>query len=294
MKPTGILSLDIDGTLPNPLNSHALEIVKYARMRGILPIIVTSRPIPLCTQCNQFPLPKLPIFTNPFLVFGAQFKRMILNMFVKSGIQKDRIVHIDDSKRNCRVLEKAGFRTIRVSPKYINASIVDQYKKIIEEQQPARNFTYSFDSVSRKNRELTNQYIQDKRGWAGHNYSFEETETNPAIKIFFKRSSYINEKFKGSPHVKNMSVTSYGQNPIEIYFNLDNWENPPKNFTGDRETYRRYLIQHEFGHAIGFGHAERPEINSGKRCPVMLQQTKHTMPYCTPNFTVLPEDLSSS
>ena len=85
----------------------------------------------------------------------------------------------------------------------------------------------------------------------------------------------------------NLSITDYSTKPTSIYFNIDNWNNPPKEFKSKYNrlaNYRAYLVQHEFGHALGYHHTSKPsKENEMKNCPVMLQQSKYTEPYCKAN-----------
>lgn len=61
-----------------------------------------------------------------------------------------------------------------------------------------------------------------------------------------------------------------------IYINLNNWTNPKIGATNAQLSlteYRQYIVQHEFGHAIGKGHLN-PRYYTGQPCPIMAQQTK--------------------
>ena len=49
--------------------------------------------------------------------------------------------------------------------------------------------------------------------------------------------------------------------------------------------YRKYLVQHEFGHVLGYDHPELPK--KYQKCNVMLQQSRFTEPYCEANFSLL-------
>jgi len=66
--------------------------------------------------------------------------------------------------------------------------------------------------------------------------------------------------------------------------NLYRWENGASDFTS-LGTYRRYVINHEVGHGLGFGHRFCPA--AGAPAPVMMQQTKGTGT-CKPNAWPYP------
>ncbi len=62
--------------------------------------------------------------------------------------------------------------------------------------------------------------------------------------------------------------------------NADRWLGAVSHWTASRPEYRAYLINHEIGHVLGFGHVSCPQ--QGQPGPVMQQQTK-SLQGCTPN-----------
>lgn len=58
--------------------------------------------------------------------------------------------------------------------------------------------------------------------------------------------------------------------------NVKRWRRGAKGFAGPRRQYRRYLLHHEVGHGLGYGHRSCPR--RGARAPVMQQQTYATRP----------------
>jgi hypothetical protein len=62
------------------------------------------------------------------------------------------------------------------------------------------------------------------------------------------------------------------QNGRHIVLNAARWVHGAPAFRRDTAGYRRYLVNHEFGHALGHQHVGCP--GRGRLAPVMLQQTK--------------------
>ena len=69
--------------------------------------------------------------------------------------------------------------------------------------------------------------------------------------------------------------------------NFWRWINGARAYAGRLAQYRRYMVNHEVGHALGHGHLGCP--GSGRAAPVMMQQTKGVAP-CKPNPWPLAEE----
>ena len=65
-----------------------------------------------------------------------------------------------------------------------------------------------------------------------------------------------------------------------VMVNVARWEHAIPEYDGDIDRYRHYVVNHEFGHGLGFGHNACPGKN--KPAPVMQQQT-YGLDGCTPN-----------
>lgn len=73
-----------------------------------------------------------------------------------------------------------------------------------------------------------------------------------------------------------------------IVLNFFRWKNGAVDFKNDMETYRIYLINHETGHILGWGHVGCPK--EGAIAPVMMQQSKGTegcIPYGWPAYETI-------
>jgi len=78
------------------------------------------------------------------------------------------------------------------------------------------------------------------------------------------------------------------RNEEEIIINYFRWESGAIDFGNDMRTYRLYLINHETGHILGWGHTGCPK--DGALAPVMMQQSKTTdgcSPYGWPLYEII-------
>jgi hypothetical protein len=62
------------------------------------------------------------------------------------------------------------------------------------------------------------------------------------------------------------------QNGNRVVLNARRWVFGAKAYEADVARYRQYLVNHEFGHSLGYNHVGCP--GKGRPAPVMMQQTK--------------------
>jgi hypothetical protein len=70
------------------------------------------------------------------------------------------------------------------------------------------------------------------------------------------------------------------QNGSHIVLNAKRWVFGAETYGTDVGNYRRYLVNHEFGHALGYQHTLC--AGQGQRAGIMMQQTKG-LDGCRPN-----------
>lgn len=112
-----------------------------------------------------------------------------------------------------------------------------------------------------------------KREDCKFNYTHEKEKADAILHIW--SDARIEKQF---PSMSGFSVTHF-VTPPRIYFNLDNIQHPPNTFTGTKEEYLNYVVQHELGHAIfeimeHDGEDDRHPVT--RMCSVMYQQTRGT------------------
>lgn len=126
--------------------------------------------------------------------------------------------------------------------------------------------------------------LNDKRSW-NVPIQISADKSNAQCTFYLSSTQSIQNRYKGTPFEKtNLSITDR-TNPyhFDVYYNLENWSIVPEaakvsGYTSVDE-YRKYLLNHEFGHVLGLLHVECP--GPGQLCPVMKQQTLGTGP-CKP------------
>lgn len=85
-----------------------------------------------------------------------------------------------------------------------------------------------------------------------------------------------------------LSVTFYGKTPIEIMIDADNFINGVPISKLGKKDYRKYIINHETGHALGYNHL--PCNHESKVCPLMYQMTKGVPDGYKPSNKATKED----
>lgn len=101
-----------------------------------------------------------------------------------------------------------------------------------------------------------------------------EQDANVVIRLVSdKELDWLHSEPKYYPDGKQVrfsyTVQSSDMSP-EIYINSKNWLYGVKESGLSLDEYRTYVINHEFGHALGYHHQP---CNTG-RCPVMYQSTR--------------------
>lgn len=117
--------------------------------------------------------------------------------------------------------------------------------------------------------------LNDVRGWSG--VTFRQVDDSPyTIRVILASPAKVDALCW--PLITGGIFSCRNGNTINL--NFWRWETGAEPFNGDLTTYRQYLVNHEVGHALGFGHVGCP--GAGQLAPVMMQQTKYTAP-CVPN-----------
>lgn len=126
---------------------------------------------------------------------------------------------------------------------------------------------------------LATAYILHPHGWSRQGYTFivdgdEHRPVNqPVIHMTLAPQVVIDELF---PEFNNQRLSVCDMNSREIYLNEARWN---RLYDDDKSgmslpAYRMYMVQHELGHALGFGH-DHKAVEGGK-APIMMQQTLGT------------------
>jgi Protein of unknown function (DUF3152) len=113
--------------------------------------------------------------------------------------------------------------------------------------------------------------LDDPRSWRGtHRWRFELTPVGqPATLHAYIVTPKTTDRLC-APYLTRGQVSC--QNGNRVVLNAKRWLLGAESYGPDLTNYRRYLVNHEFGHALGKHHVTCP--GPGRPAPVMMQQTK--------------------
>lgn len=121
--------------------------------------------------------------------------------------------------------------------------------------------------------------LDDERSWAGAGqvrFRLVGADADPDLKILLATPRTTDRYCLPLRTGGTLSC----QVKDRVVLNANRWAKAVKDYDGDVANYRRYLVNHEVGHFIGYGHVPCP--GRGAKAPVMMQQTKG-LDGCKPN-----------
>ena len=140
------------------------------------------------------------------------------------------------------------------------------YRVEVEEGLP-----YSAERVAR----VVETTLSDQRGWAAK-HPLVRVDGRSDLRIVLATPETADQLC--APLDTNGRLSCH--NGGDVVLNAWRWQFGAASYVNDLEGYRRYVVNHETGHALGYPHAACP--SEGAVAPVMLQQTKG-LEGCTAN-----------
>lgn len=149
--------------------------------------------------------------------------------------------------------------------------------------KPTNMKTFFLDSpdytFSRDDKAFIVATLNDKRSWGVPVQEIDACHQADYI-VAVRSPAYIGRVY---PSIgPELSLTDTRKRVIVTIFNSMNWKTIPRaaiksGFASLRD-YKTYLVNHEYGHALGIGHAVCRANQSlpPQNAPVMMQQTKGT------------------
>ena len=133
------------------------------------------------------------------------------------------------------------------------------------------------------------QTLNDPRGWSlGGSIEFRQVSSGGDFTVYLAEASTV-PSF-GSP-CSSMWSCRVGR---AVIINQTRWQSASESWNssgGSLDSYRHYVVNHETGHWLGFGHASCP--GPGQPAPVMQQQSKE-LNGCRHNVWPVPGERSAA
>lgn len=131
---------------------------------------------------------------------------------------------------------------------------------------------------------IGDRILSDPRSWTAGDWRLQRVEPqNADIRVLLARPATV-DRLCAQVGLRTGGIFSCWNDEFAA-LNLMRWNEGAAGFGGALEDYRGYLVNHELGHGLGYGHRGCPA--SGALAPVMMQQTK-TTGACRPNAWPFP------
>lgn len=113
--------------------------------------------------------------------------------------------------------------------------------------------------------------LNDRRSWGGHgHWRLQRVSAGHKADITIYLVTPKTTDKLCDPLKTKGKVSCFNEGRVTL--NAKRWADGSKSYRDDVVNYRRNLINHEVGHALGHGHVKCPGKN--KKAPIMMQQTK--------------------
>jgi hypothetical protein len=133
---------------------------------------------------------------------------------------------------------------------------------------------------------IVRETLTDSRGWQQAGFAFVFRDDAP-YRVVLAEGPEVDQLCRPYDVGGRFSC----QNGPVVALNADRWRNASPKWTGDLDTYRRMLVNHEVGHLLGQHHPRVQCPRRGQPAPVMAQQSSE-LNGCLPNPWPLPWEIA--